>query len=551
MAASMTRHGPAAALGIVALALMVRIPGLTGWWLNPDEGIYYAILTQERFGVFWLEAAATAHPPLYFLALRAMGWLSTDFLWLRSLALLSGCAAVYVFVLVGREMVDDEVHGWVTGLSAGWLLAFSPTAIVLSQVIRPYMLLTLLLACGLYFLLRYLRRPARGLLWAYAAVASLAALLHYSAILGLGVIGTLVVADGVARGVGRREWRRLLTIQAVPLVILSVLYVWHLRDLMGGTEAQFARQSWLASYMIGSPGDAWLALVGFHSMLVGHALAVAATLLSLTALAWAVWLRAWTPLLLITTGFVIAVAGSVTQLYPYGGTRHAAWLLAFATPGLAWVIGLALTSSRAAATLALPAVGGIVIAIGPWASTLAEELRAREVSEHVLREEHVEAMSEVLDPGTEPRVVFMSLETYRLLVPLFIRERQGAETSPDRLFAHFRWGDRDVIVLPGADFAVGPEHVGQPNHLFTAGRAAAAGFGVALPSRGEHVLVLSGGWQVQGVFELANLSRAWDLAGTTTSVPGLIALSLDFEAYGRALIAASNALLDVGSGPGS
>jgi hypothetical protein len=550
MAASMTRHGPAAALGIVALALLVRIPGLTGWWLNPDEGIYYAILTQERFGVFWLEAAATAHPPLYFVALRAMGWLSTDFLWLRSLALLSGCAAVYVFVLVGREMVDNEVHGWVTGLSAGLLLAFSPTAIVLSQVIRPYMLLTLLLACGLYFLLRYLRRPARGLLWAYAAVASLAALLHYSALLGLGVIGTLVVADGVARGVGRREWRRLLTIQAVPLVILSVLYVWHLRDLMGGTEAQFARQSWLASYMIESPGDAWLALVGFHSMLVGNALAVAATLLSLTALAWAVWLRAWTPLLLITTGFVIAVAGSVTQLYPYGGTRHAAWLLAFATPGLAWVIGLALISSRAAATLALPAVGGIVIAIGPWASTLAEELRVREVSEHVLREEHIEAMSEVLDPGTEPRVVFMSLETYRLLVPLFIRERQLAETSPDRLFAHFRWGDRDVIVLPGADFAVGPEHVGQPNHLFTAGRAAAAGFGVALPSRGEHVLVLSGGRQVQGVFELANLSRAWDLAGTTTSVPGLIALSLDFEAYGRALIAASNAPLDVGSGPG-
>jgi hypothetical protein len=195
---------------------------------------------------------------------------------------------------------------------------------------------------------------------------------------------------------------------------------------------------------------------------------------------------------------------------------------------------LALTSSRAAATLAFPAVGGIVIAIGPWASTLAEELRVREVSEHVLREEHVEAMSEVLDPGTKPRVVFMSLETYRLLVPLFIRERQRAETSPDRLFAHFRWGDRDVIVLPGADFAVGPDRVGQPNHLFTAGRAAAAGFGVTLPARGEHVLVLSGGWQVQGIFELANLSREWDLAGTTTSVPGLIALSFDFEAYGRA-----------------
>jgi hypothetical protein len=108
-----------------------------------------------------------------------------------------------------------------------------------------------------------------------------------------------------------------------------------------------------------------------------------------------------------------------------------------------------------------------------------------------------------------------------------------------------------VIVLPGADFAAGPDRVDQPNHLYTASRAAAAGFGITLPARGEHVLVLSGGWQVQGIFELAHLSREWGFAGTTMSVPGLIALSLDFEGYGRALIEASNALLDVGGGPRS
>jgi hypothetical protein len=64
---------------------------------------------------------------------------------------------------------------------------------------------------------------------------------------------------------------------------------------------------------------------------------------------------------------------------------------------------------------------------------------------------------------------------------------------------------------------------------------AAAGFGVALPDPGDHVLVLSGGWQVQGIFDLANLSRELGFAGTATSVPGLIGLSLDLEAYGRAL----------------
>jgi hypothetical protein len=535
LGAAVARHGPVAALGVVVLALLLRIPGLTGWWLNPDEGIYYAILTQERFATFWLEAKATAHPPLYFLILRAVGWLTTDFVWLRSIALLSGCAAVLVLVLVGREMVEDEERGWVTGLSAGLLLAVSPTAIVLSQVIRPYMLLVLLLACALYVVLRYLRRPSSGLLWAYAAVASLAVLLHYSAILGLSVFGAIVIGDGLAHGFGRPPWRRLLAVQAVPGVILVALYFWHLRALMGSTEAQFARQSWLASFMIGSPGEAWLAFVGFHSMLVGNALAMAAALLSLVALAWGAWGRAWTPLLLVGTGFVVAVAGAATELYPFGGSRHAAWLLASATPGLGWVIGLTLTSWRRAATLSVPVVGAVVVAAAPWGATLGAELRAREVGEQVLRQEHVAAMAEILDPRGEPRVVLMSLETYRLLVPLFARERQGAASSPDRLFAHFRWGERDVIVLPGADFAVGPNQVGQPNHLYSAAHVAAAGFGVALPDPGDHVLVLSGGWQVQGIFDLANLSRELGFAGTATSVPGLIGLSLDLEAYGRAL----------------
>jgi hypothetical protein len=129
----------------------------------------------------------------------------------------------------------------------------------------------------------------------------------------------------------------------------------------------------------------------------------------------------------------------------------------------------------------------------------------------------------------------MSLETYRLLVPLYALERQRAQVSPDRFLAHFRWGSRDVIVLPGLDIAVRLDQMDQPNHLYTATHRAASGFGVALPENGEPVLVLSGGWQVQGIFELAEMSRRVGLRGTTQSVPGLIALTLDLEAYGRAL----------------
>ena len=84
---------------VVALAALLRLPDLFGWWLNPDEGIYYGVVTRDALGDAWAEAMLISHPPLYLVVLRAVGWLSTDFLALRSVSFVTGCAAVYAFVL--------------------------------------------------------------------------------------------------------------------------------------------------------------------------------------------------------------------------------------------------------------------------------------------------------------------------------------------------------------------------------------------------------------------------------------------------------------------
>ena len=120
------QHGSMLALGILGLGVIFRIEGFTEWWLNPDEGIYYSVLTREHFADFWAQASATAHPPLYFLLLRGLGSLSTDFVWLRSLALVSGSAAVYIFFLVGRELGGTGSRAWLAGLLSGLALAISP-----------------------------------------------------------------------------------------------------------------------------------------------------------------------------------------------------------------------------------------------------------------------------------------------------------------------------------------------------------------------------------------------------------------------------------------
>jgi hypothetical protein len=100
---------------------------------------------------------------------------------------------------------------------------------------------------------------------------------------------------------------------------------------------------------------------------------------------------------------------------------------------------------------------------------------------------------------------------------------------------HFRWGARDVVVIPTRDFNVLPDQVGYPNHLFTVAQKAAVDFPGIGMQEAASVLVLAGGWRSQGMADLAELAAGSESLGSTTSVPGLIAVELDMAAYARAL----------------
>lgn len=537
-------------VGVVAAALLLRLPWPSGWWLNPDEGIYFRAITDPSFADFWAEAKASAHPPLYFLILRVVASVTTDFAWLRSVALVSGVAAVWVFVALGRELGGEGLRGRLTGLAAGLLIAASPRLISLSQVMRPYTLLLLLLGSALVFLLRHLRLRSSRSLVGYAATVSLALTLHYSAVGALGVFGLLVLADGIVSGFRGPGWRRLALAQVPPALTLAFLYGWHLRGLMSSSMADHAIDGWLSAFLVRSPADVWLGLVGVHSSLVGDTLAASATLLTMIGLAWAAWSRRWIVLLCGGAGIAIAAVGAAIGMYPMGATRHASWVLAFVAPVLAWTVAGVLApgplgshiGSSAARTAyprarAVPALvlAALLLGAGPTSSALDSTRRPREISEQVLRMEHVDAMSEVLEPRGEPRLVVMSRETYQLLAPLFVATRDAVKPSTDGRLLHLPWGTRDVIVLPGRDFMALPGALGQSNHLHTAMQRATNELGVEGPGDTERVLVLAGGWRSQGMVDLRDLASGSPDLGSTTYVPGLIAVALDFAAYGRIL----------------
>ena len=142
------------ALGLALLALALRLPGAWDYWVNPDEGITCSVVMNPNFSDSWREIASNAHPPLYFLFLRALGRISTDFHWLRFLSVLFGASAVFSLFFLGRVSA-----GRPAGLMAALFLALSPAAIEQSQLLRPYMAAMALTLPALFFLFSSLGDP--------------------------------------------------------------------------------------------------------------------------------------------------------------------------------------------------------------------------------------------------------------------------------------------------------------------------------------------------------------------------------------------------------
>ena len=526
---SIERYGLIAALLLVVLGLFIRVAGTTEWWLNPDEGIYFSIATQSTLAAFWGEVATNAHPPLYYMALRAVGFLTTDFLWFRALSWMGGAAAVFALWECGREVAwKDPVRRTVTGLVAAALLVASPSAVTLSQIMRPYMFQLALVTGALALLLRYGRAPERRTLLGYIAFLVLALLTHYSSILALGAFGGValyLILSAEMPGEARRD---LALAHMVPVAVVLGLYLFHLRGLVASDIADDALQGWLSFYLVGSVREAWLAFVGLQTTVAGRGLGGPVTVLMIAALAVAVARRAWLPAVVAGSALLVGLLAAAAGVYPMGAIRHSTWMLAFTLPALAWAVGFVLTSGRrwavagVAAVVVLAAaresVGiGMGVPDSPWAA-----------SERVLRRANLLEMVDLLDPGGAPRLMVMDLQTYYLLLPFYFTERQEARSGPDETFFHFRYGERDAVVVKSWLLTAGADGAQDDSNLRSlTDRADRSGLLLGMGSARE-AQVLVGGWRSLVVDQLLALEDS----GVVTDyrlVPGLFAFLVDME----------------------
>jgi len=337
-------HG--AAIAVTALGFLARLWTASGTFLNPDEALHFRLANQTSLALAYKESLTAAHPPLLILLLYFWRALGTSELWLRLPSVIAGAAFCWMFykwlsVATGR----------LTGFIGLLFVAFLPPIILIGAEIRQYSPLLAFLAAALYFLDEAFTRNSVTRMAAFSICLYFAMLFHYSAFLFAAALGIYALLQIFTA----RPPARLIAVwtigQCFALALALLLYKTHLSHL-GVGDSRTAMQGWMSEfYLHRSYFDP--AHDNPASFVVGHSfgvfqyffgqLAVGDVMGLLFIVGIIILIRGKSRLLrtparalgmLLILPFAIAGATGLAHIYPYGGTRHVAFLI---IPGVAAV----------------------------------------------------------------------------------------------------------------------------------------------------------------------------------------------------------------------
>jgi hypothetical protein len=310
---------------LVLAALYLRVHGLGQFMVSPDEAITLLISREESLSAVLRAGMAHPHPPLRYMLLHALQRVGDDPLFLKCIAYLPGVAIVPLFFLIGRRS-----SGWAAGLAMAAIGAYSYASILLSQVLRAYMLSLFFQVLGLWLFASYLDSRRARTAWLYSGAMLLGLCAHYSTMLVAAPIALawLVRAHGDRRL--REELPRLALAYAPIALVAALSYRLHISTRIEGATWEFLVEGWLAPQF----PDSLAALLGNLRRLTKYLFfaPVKTPFLILQAAGlFVLWRRgrrelAAMALCVLLAACVLALLG----LYPLGPTRQSLYLLPFA-----------------------------------------------------------------------------------------------------------------------------------------------------------------------------------------------------------------------------
>ena len=340
-----TRHPRFFSLILLAIALLSLVPRLllgTSQFVEYDGYWHVWIAQQDQWFNFIREYHGDAHPPLYYLLLRATLLLGSTQLVYRLISLVAGTASVYFLGLTALKALRSPVWAALAALAYGLALP----SILTSNEVRGYMLSSFFIQVSFYYFLDLIgdkQPPSLRPRIIFAAMAVLACLAEYTAIFYVGAAMLFAAAIPVLRrdrALGRallRETATFILVLALPvweyishLGARSVAYDhlpdYYFRPDSGESAVAFLWRNlrnelnWFSPWSIPG-GSAFYAVFGILL------LAAAATVFLLRKTSAPKNLAALVSLLSVPVMMAAIMAGGLVRAYPFGGFLRQQYIL--------------------------------------------------------------------------------------------------------------------------------------------------------------------------------------------------------------------------------
>jgi hypothetical protein len=341
------RHSRLVAASILLLGFFARLWKASGTFLNLDEAMHFLAANKLSLAEAYRASLGLAHPPLLILLLHVWRRVGSSELVLRLPSVIAGTIFCWIFFKWLTQVLGPAA-GW-TGL---FLVSFLPPFIELSSEVRQYALLLCFLMAALYALELALAKHSAGKMLLVFVFLWLSMLTHFSAILFAAAVGIYslwrVKSDRIA-GNTLAVW---ITGQAGTLCLFAYLYRTQIGHLKESADAAHMQVLLSNSYFHPGQGNvllfAFARTFGVFQYTFGQ-LAVGDIAGVLFIVAVLLLLRNVGPDdrnepsgrqlgAFLVLPFVITCVAAIVDLYPYGGTRHSAFLVPFALAGVSYAI---------------------------------------------------------------------------------------------------------------------------------------------------------------------------------------------------------------------
>jgi hypothetical protein len=324
-------------------AFLARLYEAWAYFLNPDEALHNLLASQSSLNLTYRAALTNAHPPLLILVLYYWRLLGHSELMLRMPSVLAGTACCRLAYLWLKEISDGS-----TAFLGLLLFAFAPALIEISAEVRQYALLLFFMSACLYLSERAIRENSSIVMILFSLSLCGALLTHYSSLIFAFTLGIYMLVRLHPYG----ERMRLVVIwgagQVVALALATYFLVTHVARLRETGMARGIAETWLRKSIFHAGENHVATFVAAQTLRVftytlSHGVGGALTFLAFVA--GIVLLiknksasRENRPAprelaLLFGLPFVVNCGAALAGLYPYGATRHNAFLAIFGLCG--------------------------------------------------------------------------------------------------------------------------------------------------------------------------------------------------------------------------